>query len=419
MHYVERVEIEGFWGDRKASINFHRDVNFLIGENGTGKTNLINMIASALSADFSMLDRLPFNSIRIFLKQRKGNKKPRIEVIKQLRKNTPFSSIVFSIHESANGEPRVFTLNDIEEERSIRHAPHHYRAVYQKYRNDISDSISSLFGLTWLSIHRSTGWRQGPEERSFESTVDRKLSDLQERFIRYFSMLQKRSADEMAKFQETIFLSLLHDAKETALIASVKSLDLKAEEKSLSDIFRRFNVPEAQFMPKLNRHFQSLRSLEEKPSGWVELFTSINMWRIHSVVQEWTKVGDRQRAIFEARNNFIRLLNGMMNGKEIKISESNDIYALTTSGKKLLPFELSSGEKQLVILLGEALLQESSPWIYIADEPELSLHVKWQEALVKNMMEINPNCQVICATHSPDVAGPFGNRIIHMEDVFK
>lgn len=39
---------------------------------------------------------------------------------------------------------------------------------------------------------------------------------------------------------------------------------------------------------------------------------------------------------------------------------------------------LSSGEKQLFILLTEALLQRECNYLFIADEPELSLHVKWQ-----------------------------------------
>jgi predicted ATP-binding protein involved in virulence len=79
---------------------------------------------------------------------------------------------------------------------------------------------------------------------------------------------------------------------------------------------------------------------------------------------------------------------------------------------------LSSGEKQLLIVLGEALLQEKQAWVYIADEPELSLHVKWQESLVENLRTINPNAQIVFATHSPDVVSTFGDKVFDMERMF-
>jgi len=87
-----------------------------------------------------------------------------------------------------------------------------------------------------------------------------------------------------------------------------------------------------------------------------------------------------------------------------------------TSPKVFSISGLSSGEKQLIIILGEALLQQSSPWVYIADEPELSLHVKWQENLINNLRKLNPNSQILCATHSPDVVSGYSNNIFNMED---
>ena len=80
---------------------------------------------------------------------------------------------------------------------------------------------------------------------------------------------------------------------------------------------------------------------------------------------------------------------------------------------------LSSGEKQLLIILGQALLQDLTPVIFIADEPELSLHVEWQEKLTPSIAELNPNAQIVFATHSPDIVGAYSHRIINMEDVAK
>jgi predicted ATPase len=67
-----------------------------------------------------------------------------------------------------------------------------------------------------------------------------------------------------------------------------------------------------------------------------------------------------------------------------------------------------------LILLTQALLWGKDPVVYVADEPELSLHVTWQEKLLKSVMALAARSQVIVATHSPDIAGGFPKRIIDL-----
>ena len=44
--------------------------------------------------------------------------------------------------------------------------------------------------------------------------------------------------------------------------------------------------------------------------------------------------------------------------------------------------------------------------VYVADEPELSLHVQWQKYFVSAVKEVMPEeCQTIMATHSPEICG--------------
>ena len=76
--------------------------------------------------------------------------------------------------------------------------------------------------------------------------------------------------------------------------------------------------------------------------------------------------------------------------------------------------QLSSGEKQILILLTQALLSEKDPVVYVADEPELSLHVDWQEKLLGALTQLAGRCQFIVATHSPDIASGFGDKIIDL-----
>ncbi|MEA2064645.1 MAG: ATP-binding protein, partial [Gemmatimonadota bacterium] len=49
MNVLENVKIYGVWGWKDFNLSFKPDVNFLIGVNGTGKTTVIQIIASALT----------------------------------------------------------------------------------------------------------------------------------------------------------------------------------------------------------------------------------------------------------------------------------------------------------------------------------------------------------------------------------
>ena len=72
---------------------------------------------------------------------------------------------------------------------------------------------------------------------------------------------------------------------------------------------------------------------------------------------------------------------------------------------------MSSGEKQIFIIFASLIfgLKNNKSGIYIIDEPEASLHLKWQREFVSSILEINPNIQLIFATHSPEIVGRYTN----------
>lgn len=81
---------------------------------------------------------------------------------------------------------------------------------------------------------------------------------------------------------------------------------------------------------------------------------------------------------------------------------SNELIFL--SGKdRLTPYQLSSGEKQIIVILLTVLVQDNKPAILFMDEPEISLHIDWQRKLIQYIKELNPNVQIILATHSPGI----------------
>jgi predicted ATP-dependent endonuclease of OLD family len=49
------------------------------------------------------------------------------------------------------------------------------------------------------------------------------------------------------------------------------------------------------------------------------------------------------------------------------------------------------------------LVEDHEPYVLLMDEPEVSLHIEWQKVLIKTIISLNPNVQLILTTHSPAV----------------
>ena len=75
-------------------------------------------------------------------------------------------------------------------------------------------------------------------------------------------------------------------------------------------------------------------------------------------------------------------------------------------GKNNIPLKLlSSGEKQILVLFYELIFNTNKNMILLIDEPELSLHIVWQEQFMDDLEKIIKlnNIKVIVATHSPQI----------------
>ena len=64
---------------------------------------------------------------------------------------------------------------------------------------------------------------------------------------------------------------------------------------------------------------------------------------------------------------------------------------------------LSSGEKQLFLRAMTLKMLNINNSVILIDEPEISLHPKWQQKIVKVYEGIGENNQIIIATHSPHI----------------
>jgi predicted ATP-binding protein involved in virulence len=102
-----------------------------------------------------------------------------------------------------------------------------------------------------------------------------------------------------------------------------------------------------------------------------------------------------------------RIINSRFLYKEMVVSRERGFFFRTPDDKTVSPQDLSSGEQHELVLLYELLFKVESPALILIDEPEISLHVLWQRAFLKDLQEVAAlgDFNVILATHSPQIIG--------------
>ena len=110
--------------------------------------------------------------------------------------------------------------------------------------------------------------------------------------------------------------------------------------------------------------------------------------------------------VFTRIDMFQRIANARLMDKHLSVSSEG--FSVTDSSEKLLDLEmLSSGEQHELVFLYSLLFQLSNNSLILFDEPELSLHVAWQEVFLDDLVAIVQlsNFHVLLATHSPQIIG--------------
>lgn len=105
----------------------------------------------------------------------------------------------------------------------------------------------------------------------------------------------------------------------------------------------------------------------------------------------------------KAKTLFQDLIDDLFSDTGKKINRKSNEILFEQDGDELTPYQLSSGEKQMLVILLTVLVQDKQPYALFMDEPEISLHVEWQQRLITLIRQLNPNAQIILTTHSPAV----------------
>lgn len=426
MFIINRVEIEGFWGKYKIATDFHPDINIFIGKNGTGKTTFINMLSAVLKGDLKALLVHDFQKITVWLSD-ENSKNRTISVTKSESPETSLQDLVYKI----GTKNYKFSVSARDIDMLLRNPRR--RTMIGESLTEVEREISKLVNISSLTVHRITfeyseeDFRLGRRPEFIVSPIDQRLEELTQRLKGYQLTLAKQANEISSKLQKEVLGSMLYNPDFDKFTFNESEIELKKEKEDLSRAYQELGALDDNMRKKidehitvLNRSLANIRESENSETKGVSIDDIMPMSllkRTQHIIGLSLNAEQEKQEVFALIDLFTHTIKSFMDDKNISMTPNGDLQIIKE--KKIINMSaLSSGEKQLLILLIETLLQKNAPFIFLADEPEISLHIEWQSKIISSIKKLNTSAQVIVATHSPEIAAGGQDKVIDMEDIF-
>ncbi len=103
---------------------------------------------------------------------------------------------------------------------------------------------------------------------------------------------------------------------------------------------------------------------------------------------------------------FMDIVNNVYLNKTLNMDSNGNLgVTMDNSGTAIELTKLSSGERQIMIMVYQILFNAAPGSLVIIDEPEISLHISWQQQLGKIFTDLARlrDLRMLVATHSPSV----------------
>ncbi len=425
MFKIDNVLIEGFWGQHKVETDFNNDVNIFIGRNGTGKSTLINLLQAVISVDLELLFGLQFEKIIVQLKD--GKRRRKIEVTK-IANDLQYKELQYQIGS------KKFKLPVIPE-RELKYVTKRSGRIHPKFYRDVQEIkliLNKLVNVSYLSVNRDNIVREDFRDIRREdifNAIDSRLEELIGELTSYQLQLETDLSRLSKKFQEDVLKSnLFNEEYDYVNINEPVKLDYRRITLGLKQAYRGLGILDDKITENIDKHVAAIQKAADainihvkdknKPIYPNDVTPLTLLGRTRKINELSSELEKDKKRIFERLNDYVKMLNDFHETKEFTLQDSKiGGIAIFKENIEIPLSQLSSGEKQLIILLTEALLQKGAQTLFIADEPELSLHIEWQRRVIPSIRVLNPNSQIIVATHSPEIVGKFRLSTINMEKI--
>ncbi len=131
----------------------------------------------------------------------------------------------------------------------------------------------------------------------------------------------------------------------------------------------------------------------------------INFGEVCFVIDEVKRHLNPYKEIMDSIALFKKLINNRFHRKKIDVTIDDGIIVYSKDEKEIPLNSISSGEKNLVIVFYKLIFEIHRNSFVIIDEPEISLHVAWQEEFINDLLKIQKFTEhyFLVATHSPQI----------------
>jgi predicted ATP-dependent endonuclease of OLD family len=429
-------KVHGYLG---FDITFKPDLTFLTGINGSGKTSAVRAITALLAPSVRDLADIAYDALSVTV-EHEGSE----ITIKSQRSED-------EIRVSCSGATEVLKVPVLKFEayESRLHFVERERDFYRQLeaingRNRVLVAIEQLPTPMFLDLERrhQAGTRQGREPERLHRRIAPanplagslvvSLGDAQGLAeYKYRQLLAARAqlTDELK--QEIILTAFELGAKggltqRLALPSPAVQKQIEQNEQLVPGALSRIGISEERVEQTVKPFFERVRAVAKQlPSGRrpttikaidEATFKNLQEWsalqpqvtRIDQLVGLIEKYNAKVQSTFEPIRRYLNSVNGFLSdsGKGLSFDTSGNLQVEISDDPKPRPITaLSSGERQVVVILTHLAFnrQAKRANILIIDEPELSLHLRWQELFVDSVTGASPGVQLILATHSPSI----------------
>lgn len=425
-------------------IEFDESLTFLIGINGTGKTTILKLLAGLLSPSYIELAQIDFTEIELVC-EKFSNTESKIIKLSCYKANNKFKLKIEEPEKSKEIE-NEFQLYEISSfmnsyGREPIDVEKLHRVVYDFEELDVVRYIKELKTPLFLGLNRRTVDKNkiAQFERDFYSrrrfsnfdfmydSVDSALNEIREMFYNHVrqkaqsqyaisEQFRKKVFAESFKVEENYPISNIEYSQELEKLEKRRQeLNNAIDNLDVKDLSKQF----AEYFDSIKRALEilsSTSSFDETGQHNQEYVKALLQWMIKSsqiekidnIIRYANEYSNSIQRLKEPINRFVDSVNLFFkeSRKEIEIDNKGEvIIKAENTTKRFTVFELSSGEKQLIIMLAHIAFnyKNKNSSILIIDEPELSLHISWQELFVDALLKASPNAQYILATHAPAI----------------
>lgn len=424
-------------------ISFFRKLTFLTGINGCGKTTAINCIAALISPDLAILVGLEYDSLELHFEL--GT------VEHWIRATKVDGGIEISTSAAKSGLMIPAYIPDLEQPIHVQSSAEntYYRELTSSFASHpalhflLSLQTPMFLGLDRRSRNEEEYVRRFAQSRTVRPVKNifgnslsgslRAAAKLAEDNRKSSLIAAGRVAEEL---QRAILLGLLQvDVSGADVFGNLTAPTLRdvAEIESLKKLLNTLpqvlNISKEDVAERVAPLFDRLQEfISVIPSGKTveellggpgdsKVLTALLGWtanqthlkRIKNIQAIVTSYNKKRAKYLDTSKTYLLLINKFMKESFKAIEFDNNgnlsvaIEGITGPPKDIS--SLSSGEAQIFVIITQLSFNRlsASDNVFIIDEPEVSLHVDWQEIFVESIQAANPDVQFILASHSPSI----------------